>query len=167
MIEIKVCSDFYDKYSEEVDRTAVEFFDLLNDDSQIDADERTFRYSLEIGGITIIALEDDVLLGWCFAFPTNTDLMKRFVNNEITEYELFWSTEKDENYDAIYLCAIYVFEKHRSRGIGKMLTDACLQPLLKDSVTVFYEPYSEEGKRLGESVLKDVKYKVIVKQHGT
>ena len=77
----------YDKRFEEVDRIAKEFFSIDSDPTQIDANENTFLYSLEIGGITLAASEDNKLLGWSFAFPTNKILMEKFLAGEITEYQ--------------------------------------------------------------------------------
>ena len=153
-------------YFDQVDRSARDFFDLDNDPTQINADMETYEYSVKIGGITMSVSEDDKLLGWCFAFPTNKTLMNQFILGEINENQLFWRTEKDDNYDAVYLCAVYVYEGHRNKGLGHKLVRKCLEPLLKDGVCIFYEPYSEEGKRLGVSVLKDYKYEIKIKKHG-
>lgn len=164
MIEFKINEDA-SGYFDQVDRSARDFFDLDNDPTQINADMKTYEYSVKIGGITVSGIEDGKLLGWCFAFPTNKTLMNQFLLGVITENQLFWRTEKDEDYDAIYLCAAYVYEEYRRKGLGHMLVKECLEPLLKDGVCIFYEPYSEEGRRLSESVLKNYKYEIKIKKH--
>ena len=164
MIEIKRNGE-YNKYFEEVDKTARDFFGLQEDSTQIAADQKTYEYSLQIGGCSIIALENGKLLGWGFAFPTNRKLMDQFINGNITENQLFWMTKKDDNYDAIYLCAIFVYEEYRRSGLGSKILNACIDPLLKKDVCIFYEPYTEEGKKLGESAFKYSYYEVKVKKH--
>lgn len=166
MIEFKI-NEEASGYFDQVDRSARDFFNLDNDPTQINADMETYEYSIKIGAITVSVIEDGKLLGWCFAFPTNQIMMNKFLSNEINENQLLWQTKKDENYDAIYLCAAYVFEEYREKGLGSNLIKNCLQPLLKNGVYIFYEPYTEEGKRLGESTLKDSGYKIKVKQHGS
>lgn len=152
-------------YFDQVDRSARDFFNLDEDPTQISADMKTYEYSVEIGGITVSAIENDKLLGWCFAFPTNRVLMNQFLDRTLTEKELLWCTKKDENYDAIYLCAAYVYEEYRKRGLGLKLVKKCLEPLLKEGVCIFYEPYSDEGQRLGLTALKDYNYEIKIKQH--
>ena len=164
MIEFRINGE-YDDYLEEVDYTARTFFNIDNDSTQIMADKKTYNYSCRIGGSTIMALENGKLLGWCFAFPTNRKLMEQFLNDTISERELFWMTKKNKKYDAVYLCAAYVYSNHRQMGLGTKLINECLKPLLKERVCIFYEPYTKKGKRLGESALKDYKYEIKVKQH--
>jgi len=154
----------YDKRFEEVDRIAKEFFSIDSDPTQIDANENTFLYSLEIGGITLAASEDNKLLGWSFAFPTNKILMEKFLAGEITEYQLFWGTKKDPNYDAIYFCAMYVYPKYRSLSLAIKLIRKCLDPLLKENVCVFYDPYSSAGARIGEFMKNRVKFEIKTKK---
>ena len=164
MIEIKRNGQ-YNEYFEEVDQSARDFFNLEEDPTQINADKKTYDYSVKIGGSSMIALENDKLLGWSFAFPTNKILMNQFLNSDINENQLFWKTEKDENYDAIYLCAAYVYPEYRRKGLGNKLIHACLKPLIKNGVCIFYEPYTEEGRRLVESALKDYNYEIKIKEH--
>ena len=58
----------YDKRFEEVDRIAKEFFSIDSDPTQIDANENTFLYSLEIGGILVSA--DNVSSGNILSYLT-------------------------------------------------------------------------------------------------
>ena len=164
MIEFRINGE-YDNYLEELDCTAITFFNIDKDCTQIMADKKTYNYSVRIGGSTAMAIEDEKLLGWCFAFPTSRKLMVQFLNDSISEKELFWSTKKNKKYDVIYLCAAYVYSSHRKTGLGSKLIDECLKPLLKDGVCIFYEPYTKKGKRLGESALKDYKYEIKIKEH--
>ena len=165
MVEFRINGD-YDNYLEEVDCTAISFFNIDNDPTQLMADKKAYNYSVRIGGCTVMALEDGKMLGWCFAFPTTRKLMEEFLNDTISERELFWATRKNKKYDAVYLCAVYVYSNHRQIGLGTKLINECLKPLLKEGVCIFYEPYTKKGKNLGEFTLKDYKYEIKIKEHG-
>jgi predicted GNAT superfamily acetyltransferase len=154
----------YDRRFDEVDRIAKEFFQIDSDPNQIKADEETFLYSLEIGGGTLGAFDGDKMIGWSFAFPTNRILMEQFLSNEITEKELFWNTKKNPNYDAIYFCAMYVYPEYRSLSLAIKLIRKCIDPLLKEGVCVFYDPYSSAGARIGDFMRKHVKFEIKLKK---
>lgn len=154
----------FDRRFEDIDRIAKEFFEIDKDPSQIDADEKTFLYSLEIGGNTLAALEGDKMIGWSFAFPTNKILMEQFLSNKITERELFWSTKKDPNYDAIYFCAMYVYPEYRSLSLAIKLIRKCINPLLKEGICVFYDPYSSAGAKIGDFMKNHVNFEIKLKK---
>lgn len=100
------------------------------------------------------------MIGWSFAFPTNQILMEQFLSNKITEKELFWSTKKDSNYDAIYFCAMYVYPEYRSLPLALKLIYKCIDPLLKEGICIFYDPYSSQGEILGKFIKRRNKYQI-------
>lgn len=150
----------YDQKFDEIDRIAQEFFQIDSDPKQIKADKETFLYSLEIGGKTLAAFDGEDLMGWSFAFPTDKILMYQFLAGEITEKELFWSTKKNPDYGAIYFCAMYVYPEYRSLPLTLKLIHKCIEPLLKENVCVFYDPYSFQGEIIGDFMKKHSKFQI-------
>lgn len=151
MITFDYAKSELDQRLDYVDKTATNFFDLENnnDKKQIDANFETTKHAFEIGAITAILMDDNNPVGWGFAIPTLKTLMNKFLINEITEYELFWKTEKNNEYDSIYFCAIFIDPKYRSLKNTLKLIRKTIDPLIKKDIIIFYDAYSDRGKKIG------------------
>ena len=55
---------------------------------------------------------------WILCIPTTLDLMTKFVNQNISEKELYDLTPLNTKYEAIYLCSALLLEEFRGQGIA-------------------------------------------------
>lgn len=85
---------------------ADEVFAVKSDPSQLDVNQEVRERLLQIHPDTISAHDDgNGPVAWVLLIPTTTDLMNRFLENEISEKEMFNLTPLNIQYDAIYLCS--------------------------------------------------------------
>lgn len=128
-----------------------DFFGTENDPNQIPSNWDALNRLLTINPHTLVVKKDKSgsFIGWAAFLPTTQKLMIPFLKNEINERQLFYLTSRSD-YDAIYVISVFVKPEFSSGGYSKNLLMEGIQPLLKPNIKIFYEGFSEEGKRLGQ-----------------
>ncbi len=80
--------------------------------------------------------------------------MKLFLNKEISEKELFYTTPIEASFDAIYLWSAMVLEEYRGKGLARKMTLEAVESIKKDHPiqNLFVWAFSKEGDGLAERV---------------
>jgi ribosomal protein S18 acetylase RimI-like enzyme len=95
-------------------------------------------------------------VAWVLLIPTTLDLMNKFLENTISEKELFDMTPLDTPYEALYLCSALVLEEYRRKGIVKRLALHAIENIRKDHPleSLFVWPFSKEGDFGAETIAR-------------
>ena len=123
-------------------------FAVKNDPSQLDVDDKVIEQLKRIHPATV--LEFDVGNGpvaWVLLIPTTLNLMHQFLENKISEKELFELTPLCTKYEALYLCSALVLEEYRRKGIAKQLTLQAIENIrsVHPLKALFVWTFSKEG----------------------
>jgi|ERR1019366_1551053 ribosomal protein S18 acetylase RimI-like enzyme len=127
---------------------AEEVFATRNDPNQLDVDEEVLERLKSIHPATVSEyVVGDGPVAWILIFPTTSELMQRFLKNEISEKELFSLTPLHTKYDALYLCSALVLKEYRRKGIAKTLTLKAIDNIRKDHPikSLFVWAHTKEG----------------------
>lgn len=130
-------------------------FDTKSDPDQLDVDEIVIERLLRIHPSTVSEYDDgNGPVVWILVLPTTSVLMKLFLNKEISEKELFYTTPIESTFDAIYLCSAMVLEEHRGKGLARKMTLEAIENIKKDHPIkdLFVWAFSKEGDGLAERV---------------
>ncbi len=130
-------------------------FNSKADANQLDVDEDVISHLKSIHPATLSEYNDENGPAvWILMIPTTIDLMNRFLENDISEKELYELTPKNIQYESIYLCSALVLEEFRRKGIAKKLTLSAIESIKKDHPIkyLFIWPFSKEGLSLAEKV---------------
>lgn len=141
-------------------KLAEEFFDMKNDPQQISVDEEVIARLQKIHPCTMSEKRDvNGPIAWLLVIPTTNELMKEFVGGRISEKELLDTTPLGVNYEAIYLCSALVLPEFRGKGLAKELIVQAVQSIRNDHPVenLFFWGFSREGRRLAESVARDLR----------
>jgi len=136
---------------------AEDVFASRTDPNQLSIDDKVIERLSLIHPATLSEFnEGNGPVVWVLVFPTNLELMKRFLEGKITEKELFDLTPLHTRYDAIYLCSAMVLKEYRGKGIAKKLTVQAIEKIEKDHPieSLFVWPFSKEGDSLAENVAR-------------
>jgi hypothetical protein len=142
---------------------ADEFFQAKSDPDQIVVDEETMERLRKIHPSTMSEENDENgPIAWVLVIPTTHQVMEKFVKKEISERNLLEVTVPHTNYDAVYLCSALVLPEHRRTGLAKRIAARAIGAIQKDHPIkeLFYWAFSEEGKRLAESVAGELRLPV-------
>ena len=83
---------------------ADEVFAVKSDPSQLDVNTEVLERLHQIHPATVSAHDDgNGPVAWVLLIPTTLDLMNRFLENKISEKELFYLTPLDATFEVIYL----------------------------------------------------------------
>jgi len=138
-------------------RLASDVFDVKNDPSQLDVNEKVMKRLLRLHPATLSEYDDGHgPVAWILLIPTSLDLMNRFVNKKISEQELLDLTKPDSTYEAIYLCSAMVLEEYRRQGMAKDLTLKAIESIRKKHPikTLFVWPFTPEGDAGAKAIAK-------------
>lgn len=127
---------------------ANEVFAVKSDPAQLDVNQQVLERLKKIHPATISEYDDgNGPVAWILLFPTTLELMNRFLENKISEKELFELTPTDTSYDAIYLCSALVLEEYRQKGITKQLVINAIEIICRDHPVkaLFVWAFSKEG----------------------
>lgn len=127
---------------------AEEVFDVRNDPDQLNVDEDVLERLEKIHPATVSEFDDgNGPVAWVLVIPTTAELMNKFLENKITEKELYELTPLNTIYEAVYLCSALVLTEYRRKGIAKQLTLDAIEKIRKDHPikTLFAWPFSKEG----------------------
>ena len=136
---------------------ATEVFDVKNDPSQLDVDQHVIARLLRLHPSAVSEYNPgNGPVAWVLCIPTTIDLMHRFLNQEITEKELFDLTPEDAEYDALYLCSALVLPEYRQQGITKTLAAEAIEKIRARNPlkALFIRPFSREGILASESIAR-------------
>jgi hypothetical protein len=134
---------------------AEETFAVKNDPDQLDVNQEVIERLHKIHPATVSEYnEGNGPVAWVLLIPTTTDLMNRFLENKISEKELFNMTPLDTAYEALYLCSAMVLEEYRRKGITKQLALNAIKKIRKDHPlkTLFVWAFTKEGDEASETI---------------
>ena len=136
---------------------ADEVFAVKSDPSQLDVNPEVLARLQQMHPATVSAFDDgNGPVAWVLLIPTTLELMNRFLENQITEKELFDLTPMNSAYDAIYLCSALVLEEYRRKGITKNLAISAIEIIreIHPIKAVFVWAFSPEGDLAAETIAR-------------
>jgi len=136
---------------------ADEVFAVKSDPSQLDVNAEVLERLHELHPATVSAFDDcNGPVAWVLLIPTTLELMNRFLDNQISEKELFNLTPLNIKYDAIYLCSALVLEEYRRNGITKQLAMSAIEIIRKGHplIAAFVWALSSEGDLAAETIAR-------------
>jgi len=138
-------------------KLADEVFAVKDDPSQLDVNQDVLERLHQMHTSTISEYnEGNGPVAWVLIFPTTLDLMNQFLENRISEKELFDLTPMGTCYEAVYLCSALVLEEYRRKGIAKRLTLQAIENMRKDHPlkALFVWAFSPEGDFAAETIAR-------------
>jgi len=136
---------------------ADQVFATKNDSHQLDVNQEVIERLQRIHPATVSEFDDgNGPVAWVLLIPTTLDLMYRFLENKISEKELFELTPIASSYEAVYLCSAVVLEKYRRKGIAKQMALNAIESIRKDHPlkSLFVWAFSKEGDLGSETVAR-------------
>jgi hypothetical protein len=136
---------------------ADEVFAVRQDPEQLDVNEEVIEKLQSIHPATLSDKDfGDGPVLWILLIPTTTDLMNKFIHQEINEKELYELTEPNQRYDAVYLCSALVLEEYRHRGYAQEITIKAIEEIRKQHPikALYYWPFTEGGLRTAQAIAK-------------
>ena len=130
-------------------------FDTKNDPNQLDVNEGVINRLFQLHPNALIEKDDgEGPYIWIILIPTTNELMQLFLENEITEAELFEKTPIGAQYETIYLCSAMTLEEFRKKGITKQLCLEAIEKIRKENpiTSLFVWSFSKEGESLAEKI---------------
>lgn len=127
---------------------ADEVFATKNDPHQLDVNQEVIQHLQQIHPATVSEYNDgNGPVAWILLLPTTTELMHQFLEQKISEKELFEKTPLNISYDALYLCSAMVLEEYRRKGVAKKLTLEAVEAIRKTNPikSLFVWSFSREG----------------------
>jgi len=134
---------------------ADEVFAVKSDPSQLDVNPEVLERLQKMHPATVSAFDDgNGPVAWVLLIPTTLELMNRFLDNQISEKELFNLTPLNSAYDAIYLCSALVLEEYRRKGITKNLAMSAIENIreIHPIKAAFVWAFSPEGDLAAETI---------------
>ena len=144
------------------------FFDTRNDPDQISVTPADREKLEHIHPATMSELIDgDGPVVWILLIPTTKTIMDRFISGTISEQQLLNETTPGAAYETIYLCSASVLPEYRHKGLAKKITIGAINSIRKDHpvTTLFYWPFSDDGKKLAQSIAKEQGLPLLEKAH--
>lgn len=133
---------------ERMSQLADDVFAVKNDTSQLDVNQEVIERLKRIHPATVSEYDDgNGPLAWVLLIPTTIYLMHQFLENKISEKELFEKTPLDAKYEALYLCSAMVLEEYRRKGIAKQLVLNAIESIQKNHhlKALFVWTFTKEG----------------------
>jgi len=132
-----------------------EVFSSRTDPDQLNVNENVMEQLQLIHPDTISEYDDgNGPVCWILCIPTTLDLMTQFINQKISEKELYELTPLNAKYEAIYLCSALLLEEFRGKGIAQNLTVKAIESIKTDHSikALFFWAFSKEGEKLANKV---------------
>jgi GNAT superfamily N-acetyltransferase len=130
-------------------------FSSRTDPDQLNVDENVMEHLQRIHPDTISEYEEgNGPICWILCIPTTLDLMTQFVDQKISERELYERTPLNFQYEAIYLCSALLLEEFRGKGIAQELCVSAIENIRKEHAikALLYWSFSKEGEKLAEKI---------------
>jgi hypothetical protein len=140
---------------ERLNKLAEDTFAIKSDPRQLNVNQKVIERLKQIHPSTIAEYDEgEGPVAWLLVIPTTTELMQKFISDEITEKELFELTPTDGTYDALYLCSALVLEEYRRKGIVKELALKAINDIRNDHPinSLFVWAFSPEGNSAAENI---------------
>jgi GNAT superfamily N-acetyltransferase len=134
---------------------ADEVFASKSDPNQLDIHPEVLEHLRSIHQATVSEYDDgNGPAAWVLLLPTTLDLMHRFLENKISEKELYDLTPLKAKYEALYLCSAMVLPEYRRKGIVKQLVLDAINRIRKDHPlkALFVWAFSKEGDQGSELI---------------
>ena len=138
---------------------AEDVFAAREDPDQLHVNPVVMSRLMEIHPSTIMEYnEGNGPVAWVLVIPTTTELMHRFLRNEISESELFAQTPVRAKYEALYLCSALVLGEYRRKGITRSLITKAITNISQDHPlkSLFVWPFTDEGEKTAEMIASQV-----------
>ena len=132
-----------------------EVFSSRIDPDQLSVNEKVMEHLQDIHPDSISEYDDgNGPVCWILCIPTTLDLMHQFINQQISEKELYDLTPLNIQYEAIYLCSALLLEEYRGKGIAQGLALKAIESITMDHPikALFLWAFSKEGEKLAEKV---------------
>ena len=132
-----------------------EVFSSRTDPDQLNVDEKVMERLELIHPNTLSEFDDgNGPVCWILCIPTTLDLMSKFIDQKISERELYELTPLNTKYEAIYLCSALLLEEFRGKGIAQKLAVQALENIKTDHniKALFFWAFSKEGEKLAEKL---------------
>ena len=132
-----------------------EVFSSRTDPDQLNVNENVMEQLQLIHPDTISEYDDgNGPVCWILCIPTTLDLMTQFINQKISEKELYELTPLNAKYEAIYLCSALLLEEFRGKGIAQNLTVKAIESIKTEHSikALFFWAFSKEGEKLANKV---------------
>jgi len=136
---------------------ADEVFAVRQDPEQLDVNEEVIEKLKSIHPATLSDKDfGDGPVLWILLIPTTTDLMNKFIHQEINEKELYELTQPNQRYDAVYLCSALVLEEYRHKGYAQAVTIQAIEEIRKQHPIKahYYWPFTEGGLHTAQAIAK-------------
>lgn len=136
---------------------ADEVFASKTDPDQLDVNPEVLDHLRMIHPATVSQRDDgNGPVAWILLIPTTDELMEGFLENRISEKELYEQTPLNAKYNALYLCSAMVLKEYRRKGIAKQLTLDAIAEIRKDHPieTLFAWTFSNEGLLTAEALAR-------------
>lgn len=136
---------------------ADEVFAVKNDPKQLNVNQQVIERLKKIHPATVSEFDEgNGPVAWVLVIPTTLVLMNSFLENKISEKELFELTPLDKTYEALYLCSALVLEEYRRKGIAKRLAIKAINDIrinypLK---ALFVWAFTKEGDLASEAIAR-------------
>jgi predicted GNAT family acetyltransferase len=134
---------------------ADEVFAVKSDPSQLDVNQEVLERLYQLHPATVSEYnEGNGPVAWVLLIPTTLHLMNQFLENKISEKELFNLTPLDTKYEAVYLCSALVLDEFRRKGITKKLALNAIEEMRKEHPlkAAFVWAFSPEGDLAAETI---------------
>jgi GNAT superfamily N-acetyltransferase len=138
-------------------KLADEVFASKSDLNQLEVNPQVLDHLRMIHPATVSQYDEgNGPVAWILLIPTTLDLMNRFLENKISERELYEQTPINSPYEALYLCSAMVLEEYRRKGIAKQLTLDAINLIRMDHKlkALFVWTFSNEGLAGAEALSK-------------
>ncbi|MCX6264366.1 MAG: hypothetical protein NTZ47_07440 [Bacteroidetes bacterium] len=132
-----------------------EVFSSRTDPDQLNVNENVMEHLQLIHPDTLSEYDDgNGPVCWILCIPTTLDLMTKFINQTISERELYELTPLNIKFEAIYLCSALLLEEFRGKGIAQSLGVTAIEKIRIDHPikALFFWSFSNEGEKLAEKV---------------
>ena len=132
-----------------------EVFSSRTDPDQLNVDEKVMERLELIHPDTLSEFDDgNGPVCWILCIPTTLDLMSKFIDQKISERELYELTPLNTKYEAIYLCSALLLEEFRGKGIAQKLAVEAIENIKTDHniKALFFWAFSKEGEKLAEKL---------------
>lgn len=138
---------------------AEDVFAAKDDPNQLDVNQEVIEHLQKIHPATVSEYDDGKgPVAWVLLIPTTLELMHQFLENKISEKELYELTPLHIKYEALYLCSGMVLEEYRRKGIAKQLALKAVENIRKDHPikALFTWAFTKEGDLAAEALAKQI-----------
>jgi GNAT superfamily N-acetyltransferase len=153
-------------YFERLIQLADSVFSVRTDPDQLDVNQEVLEHLEQLHPYCVSEWNEDAgPVCWVLLFPTTTELMHLFLENEINEKQLYERTPLSAKYDCIYLCSALVLEEFRRKGIASQLSLKAIEEIRKDYAinSLFAWTYTAEGEIVAKSIASKCKLPLLIR----